>query len=164
MQSKPTEPYFPAVIDDDEAEPIPLEVDPYGELDTEPIMAPDSIPTNRPTLTELSQLLEASQSRPRFEYDWDVRSWILAEPFTASQVDTWGNTYIVPCRRGILVNISLIIEPRAIRSECVRCAINEDRTIASIIMKDSRFPVLLGRLNDAAAAEVANVFYVGDMS
>lgn len=162
--NKPTLLGIPAYEADDNI-PIPLEVDPYGELPTNPIPDPEfRIPTERPSLSELATLLSASSGNPKFEYDHDVRSWILAESFTATQVDSWGNTYIIPCRRGCKVNISLIIEPRAIRSECVRMALEDDCSVASVLMNSSRFPTPLGLLGKEAVLEIAFLFYRADMS
>lgn len=155
MKSKPTQIGIPAYSD---------LADPYGELPTDPLPDPDSIPTERPSLAEMAELLSQSAAVPKFEYDNERRTWMLSDSFTATQADKWGNTYIVPCRRGCPVNISLIIEPRAIRAECVRMALEEDRTIASVLMNGARFPEQLGRLNDEWASNITRVFYEADMS
>lgn len=156
----------------DEHEAFPLDPDPLGELKTEPL--PQAIPTEpppsaversteRPTLNELARLVAESSSVPTFCFDVEKHRWILAEPFTACQVDQWGNTYVVPCRRGLEVNIiSMLSEPLANRSECVRRALQEDRSIATIFMKGARSPTQIGRLNDQMLEDIVQTFYQGD--
>lgn len=141
-----------------------VDMDPDGELETNPRHPRPERDTFRPLSGDVELLLNKCLDQPMFTREAETNSWILANTFEAVAPDNFGNRWIVPCARGVVVNMTYIVKTGRVISACVAAAINANRSIVKLAMAGGSSPIELGRCDDRTMKDIFARFHERDAS